>query len=148
MQIRLSLVILILAFGAGAGLNGCASGSQTTANAPKAQAPLTPYQAYVRDLNNRVDPFWKQELKAAMDSSKELKTAVQGQKKTSCLLEIKLDKDGKVLKSKMVKGSGQKLIDKASETAIQKASPLPAPPRAWVKNKSATIRWEFVLKDQ
>lgn len=83
-----------------------------------------------------------------MDSSKDLKTAIQGQKKTSCLLEIKLDRNGKVLKTKMVKGSSLKAIDKAAIVAIQKASPLPAPPAAWVKNKAATIRWEFVLKDQ
>jgi TonB family protein len=95
-----------------------------------------------------VDPFWKQELKSAMDSSKDLKTAIQGQKKTSCLLEIKLDKAGKVLKTRMVKGSSLKAIDKAAVVAIQKASPRPAPPGAWVRNKAATIRWEFVLKDQ
>jgi TonB family protein len=146
MHIRIGFLISALALSAAIGLSGCSSAPTETA--PPKAATLTPYQAYVRDLNDRVDPFWKQELKTAMESSKDLKTSVQGQKKTSCLLEIKLDKDGKVLKTKMVKGSHQKAIDKAAIDAIQKASPLPAPPHAWVKGKSATIRWEFVLKDQ
>jgi TonB family protein len=146
MPIRL---IISLAFTVclAAGLTSCASAPSPSPEAPHSAA-LTPYQTYVRDLNNRVDPFWKQELKAAMDASKDLKATIQGTKKTTCLLEIKLDKDGKVLRTKLMKSSGLKAVDKASLTAIQKASPLPAPPRAWVKGKAATIRWEFDLKDQ
>jgi TonB family protein len=146
MLFKHGLFIAAFALSAFIGLGGCSSAP--TQDQPARVVTLTPYQTYIKNLNDRVDPFWKQELKTALDSSQGLKTSIQGQKKTSCLLEIKIDKDGKVLKTKLIKGSGKKAIDKASLTAIQKASPLPAPPRAWVKGKAATIRWEFVLKDQ
>lgn len=126
--------------------HGCASSKP--APEKEASAPTSPYQTYINNLNNRVDPYWKQQLKLALDNPQNAKTLIRGHNQVSVTLEISADHAGIVKKTKIVKTSGYRIIDNAALAAIRKASPLPAPPREWVKNRLATIRWEFVLKDQ
>lgn len=129
----------------------CASSSHSPSDA--GSSANDEFKGYVQDLNNRVDPFWKQELKTALDkmnpqSGPQKKNLIDGKSQASCSVEIRLDKYGKVKKTTLVKSSGYKSVDAAALRAIKKASPLPAPPKSWLKGRSATIRWEFVLKDQ
>jgi protein TonB len=127
---------------------GCATNAPSSAPEQKAAPTMTAQQKYIKDLNDRVDPFWKEELKTSFNDSKKVKALVEGHNQVTCALELRMDKNGKVKKTKLLKSSGYKAVDTAALNAIKKASPLPPPPSAWVKNKTATIRWEFVLKDQ
>jgi TonB family protein len=139
-MIKMSLIALALF----AGFSGCASKKP----APDQTAAASPYQDYINNLNDRVDPFWKQQLKLALDNPENAKTLIKGHEQVTVALDISLDKKGVVKKTKIAKTSGYRIIDNAAIAAMKKASPLPAPPKEWVKGKLATIRWEFVLKDQ
>jgi TonB family protein len=130
------------------------AGSCTSAPPMPSAPPVNnEFQSYIQDLNNRVDPFWKQELKIALDqmnpkSGPQKKNLIGGNAQATCSVEIRLDRAGKVKKVKLFKSSGYKVVDAAAIRAIKKASPLPAPPKSWLKGRSAVIRWVFVLKDQ
>jgi len=142
--VKISLIALALILVA----SGCASKQPAASKPASSTSATSPYQGYITNLNNRVDPFWKQQLKLALDNPQNAKTLIQGHAQVSVSLEISVDKAGDVKKTKIVKTSGYRIIDNAALAAIRKASPLPAPPKEWVKGKLATIRWEFVLKDQ
>jgi len=138
-----TLKISLIALALFAAFSGCAS-KQPAAE----KAAASPFQDYINNLNDKVDPYWKQQLKLALDNPQNAKTLIEGHAEVTVGLEISLDKHGTVKKTKIVKTSGYRIIDNAALAAIKKASPLPAPPKEWVKGKLATIRWEFVLKDQ
>ena len=148
-RIASALVVVALSLLAGS----CASSSTPSPSSGGTQDSNSEFQAYIKNLNDRVDPFWKRELKTALDkmnpqSEPQKKNLIDEKSQASCSVEIRLDKLGKVKKTTLIKSSGYKTVDAAAVSAIKKASPLPAPPKAWLKGRSATIRWEFVLKDQ
>ncbi len=70
-------------------------------------------------------------------------------KNNSCTFEIRLASDGMVLGVKLMRSSGDTILDRSARTAIYKASPLPVPKNpevfALFKVVSLTVRPEAVI---
>jgi colicin import membrane protein len=57
----------------------------------------------------------------------------------SCQLALSLDPNGKVLDVKLVRSSGNPVLDRSAITAVLKASPLPVPTESLLKNQFKQI---------
>ncbi|MBD3670756.1 MAG: cell envelope integrity protein TolA [Gammaproteobacteria bacterium] len=68
---------------------------------------------------------------------------LSGRSGLECVVRVRLNASGKVLLAQVVKGSGSEVFDRAVETAVLKASPLPLPKDPSIMEGFPELRFKF-----
>jgi TonB family protein len=97
--------------------------SESAPEAPRAVAPVQGSGASAQ----RVRATWQRELVAHLDRHKRY-PAGRSQKAAEILVAFELDRRGRVLAVRLVKGSGDAAFDDAALAMVRRSDPVPPPP--------------------
>lgn len=105
--------------------------SQATAP-PSVQAPRSDHYAARQSSSGATDPAqanWQAQVLAHLERFKRYPRAAQRRRSEGVsLVEYAVDRTGSVQWARLVRSSGNKALDGEAVAAVQRASPLPAPP--------------------
>jgi TonB family protein len=84
-------------------------------------------QGGIGNDKKKLSTVWAKQLSAYLEKNKRYPTERQ-QKTAEVLVNFEIDRVGKVLAVKVVKGSGDAAFDEAAVAMVRRSDPLPAPP--------------------
>jgi periplasmic protein TonB len=103
-----------------------ATATPSSDNIPQATRSVAPAQG-TGDTARRIRATWQKELIAHLDKHKRY-PADRGLKSAEIVVGFALDRTGRVLSAKIVRGSGDAAFDEAALAMIRRSDPVPQPP--------------------
>lgn len=118
------------------------------AEAPPAERTAAPAEGAPSTAASNAVPTWRSLVAARLERYKRYPQAakMRGQQGIAHL-QFRIDRQGNVLSSRIVKGSGYERLDEETLALIQRANPLPPPPAEFADNQlEFTIPIVFSLR--
>jgi len=95
-----------------------------------AAIPAAPMQAQINPTNSNVVPTWKTQIVALLERNKRYPETAQSRREQGVAqVFFSLDRQGRVLESRVVRSSGANALDEEALALLRRAQPFPAPPR-------------------
>jgi protein TonB len=109
-----------------------AAPATTAPQAPKSdEAAVTaaPTQAALTNSNSNAVPSWRRQIVTRLERHKRYPAAAQARHEHgTSQLAFRLDRQGKVIESHIVRSSGSAVLDQETLDIVRRAQPFPAPP--------------------
>src|SRR5262245_39798418 len=97
------------------------------------EVPAAPMEGPVVVTNSTAIPTWKRQVSALIERNKRYPSAAQSRgEHGTAQLAFSLDRQGRVLASRIVKSSGSPRLDQETLEVVKRAQPFPAPPAEMV----------------
>jgi periplasmic protein TonB len=104
----------------------------TAPQAPQVQESVVaaaPEQGQINISNSNSIPTWKKQVVGLLERNKRYPDAAQARNQQGTVeLAFSLDRQGRVVSSKIAKSSGSSALDEATLDLVRRAQPFPAPP--------------------
>jgi periplasmic protein TonB len=112
--------------------NQTAAEMTTAQQAPQVQESVVaaaPEQGQINISNSNSIPTWKKQVVGLLERNKRYPDAAQARNQQGTVeLAFSLDRQGRVVSSKIAKSSGSSALDEATLDLVRRAQPFPAPP--------------------
>ena len=96
-----------------------------------AALPAAPMQGQRNPIISNAVPTWKTQIVALLERNKRYPAAAQARgEKGTAQLAFSLDRQGRVMASRIVKSSGSAALDQETLELVRRAQPFPPPPAA------------------
>jgi protein TonB len=95
-----------------------------------AALPAAPTQGQLVPNNSNAVPTWKTQIVALLERNKRYPEAAQSRREQGIAqVFFSLDRQGRVISSRVVRSSGASALDEEALALLRRAQPFPAPPR-------------------
>ena len=95
-----------------------------------AAIPAAPTQGQIIPTNSSVVPTWKTKIVALLERNKRYPETAQSRREQGVAqVFFSLDRQGRVLESRVVRSSGANALDEEALALLRRAQPFPPPPR-------------------
>jgi periplasmic protein TonB len=95
-----------------------------------AAIPAAPTQGQIIPTNSNVVPTWKTQIVALLERNKRYPETAQSRREQGVAqVFFSLDRQGRVLESRVVRSSGANALDAEALALLRRAQPFPPPPR-------------------
>jgi protein TonB len=95
-----------------------------------AAIPAAPTQGRLVPTNSNVVPTWKTQIVALLERNKRYPETAQSRREQGVAqVFFSLDRQGRVLESRVVRSSGANALDEEALALLRRAQPFPPPPR-------------------
>src|SRR6516162_3886646 len=95
-----------------------------------AAIPAAPTQGRITPTNSNAVPTWKTQVVALLERNKRYPAAAQSRREQGVAqLFFSLDRQGRVINSRIARSSGANALDEEALALLRRAQPFPAPPR-------------------
>jgi periplasmic protein TonB len=120
----------------------------TAPQAPQVQESVVaaaPEQGQVNISNSNAIPAWKHQVSNLIERHKRYPEAAQARNQHGTVeLEFSLDRQGRVVASRIAKSSGSSVLDEATLDLVRRAQPFPPPPPGMVDvNLNVPVRYNL-----
>jgi periplasmic protein TonB len=120
----------------------------TAPQAPQVQESVVaaaPEQGQVNISNSNAIPAWKHQVSNLIERHKRYPEAAQARNQHGTVeLEFSLDRQGRVVASRIAKSSGSSVLDQATLDLVRRAQPFPPPPPGMVDvNLNVPVRYNL-----
>ena len=113
-----------------------------------AAIPAAPTQGRLVPTNSNVVPTWKTQIVALLERNKRYPETAQSRREQGVAqVFFSLDRQGRVLESRVVRSSGANALDEEALALLRRAQPFPPPPRELAgEHIDLTVPIRFNLK--
>ncbi|MCO5142378.1 MAG: energy transducer TonB [Oligoflexia bacterium] len=105
------------------------------------------YFGYYKRIRERLEVAWNNELRTTLNTYIYGGRSLASERNYVTGVVVVLDREGKIVRVKLLKRSGAFDLDQAAVDAFNKAGPFPNPPSGLVdENGEIQIHWDFILQ--
>jgi protein TonB len=108
--------------------------------------PVAPQQTvYTEDDSDRI-PEWRRQVSNKLERNKRYPASAKSRgERGTTYIEFKLDREGRVIESRVVRSSGSAALDHETLDLLHRADPFPKPPVATLNGATVVLSYPLVF---